>query len=248
MKLRKKPLMKILHRRHKKHEFCVKPRKTFLTFSACGVSSRFFVSSLLIYDRRFCTYIFMPPTAMFEFWKKRLTHSVFKKLLKSLISQQSYVARSLSKWAFLSYFQSLWSRKRGERKKFEKILKKCRSNRPLLLLAKCTSLLAGFFSSSSGTKRDCSVAGSFLRLLEKELKNRGAKRKIGSEVGEILTQTLLSWDEVENQVVFQPVVWPNSHINIKGIDNNDYRVSQQVFTKLTKFHEFLYHSWFFPKI
>ena len=152
------------------------------------------------------------------------------------------VARSLSKWAFLSYFQSLWSRKRGERKKFEKILKKCRSNRPLLLLAKCTSLLAGFFSSSSGTKRDCSVAGSFLRLLEKELKNRGAKRKIGSEVGEILTQTLLSWDEVENQVVFQPVVWPNSHINIKGIDNNDYRVSQQVFKKLTKLHEFLYLS------
>ena len=123
-------------------------------------------------------------------------------------------------------------------KKFEKILKKCRSNRPLLLLAKCTSLLAGFFSSSSGTKRDCSVAGSFLRLLEKELKNRGAKRKIGSEVGEILTQTLLSWDEVENQVVFQPVVWPNSHINIKGIDNNDYRVSQQNFTNFYVIRDF----------
>ena len=65
---------------------------------------------------------------------------------------------------------------------FRKDKKKCRGNRPLLLLAKCTSSQAGFFSSSS-------------RGVSSTLRNwrtAWAKRKIGSEVGEILS-SFLEW-------------------------------------------------------
>ena len=93
----------------------------------------------------------------------------------------------------------------------------------MLLLAKCTSLLAGF---SHHHHEDCvALEVCFLRLLEKELKNRGAKRKIGSEVGEILTQTRRRTKWFFNLLCGQILT-----STLKGIENNDYRhrVSKQV--------------------
>ena len=91
----------------------------------------------------------------------------------------------------------------------------------MLLLAKCTSLLAGF---SHHHHEDCvALEVCFLRLLEKELKNRGAKRKIGSEVGEILTQTRRRTKWFFNLLCGQILT-----STLKGIDNNDCRVSKQV--------------------
>ena len=93
----------------------------------------------------------------------------------------------------------------------------------MLLLAKCTSLFAGF---SHHHHEDCvALEVCFLRLLEKELKNRGAKRKIGSEVGEILTQTRRRTKWFFNLLCGQILT-----STLKGIENNDYRhrVSKQV--------------------
>ena len=123
-------------------------------------------------------------------------------------------------------------RKKKVWENIEKILKKCRSNRPVLLLAKCTSLFAGF---SHHHHEDCvALEVCFLRLLEKELKNRGAKRKIGSEVGEILTQTRRRTKWFFNLLCGQILT-----STLKGIENNDYRVSKQVSNRIRVFYSHL---------